>query len=145
MFDTDAVFQHTGSALWTSSDVERELEDRSISTDRLDPDGWTVMEALGLSSQSCLSSPLVGGWRWVGSWPANTFTFRESLWVKLCCSLSIISFFYSAAQFFVLFANLHLMQHIDLFISTFRKNRCLVVFKTCVCQIQYMIPNINQC
>lgn len=39
MFDTDAVFQHTGSALWTSDDVERELEDRSISTDRSDPDG----------------------------------------------------------------------------------------------------------
>ncbi len=62
MFDMDAVFQHTGSALWTGTDVERELEDRSISTDRLDPDGWTVMEALGLSSQTCLSSLLVGGW-----------------------------------------------------------------------------------
>jgi len=54
MFDTYAVFQHTGSALWTSSDVERELEDRSIFTDSSDLDGWTVMEALGLSSQSCL-------------------------------------------------------------------------------------------
>ncbi|CAM4668520.1 unnamed protein product, partial [Leuciscus chuanchicus] len=33
---------HTGSALWTSSDVERELEDRSIFTDRSDLDGTVV-------------------------------------------------------------------------------------------------------
>lgn len=65
----------------------------------------------------------------MGCWPVNTFKFREGLNHSKVEYIAVFyqsfHFFYSAAVIIslnsVLFANLHLMEHIDLFVSAFIK------------------------